>query len=710
MHPQIRSPKPGKCPICAMDLIPVTSEGATLSLRQISFSPAAKALMNIQTTPVERRYVTARVRMVGKVAYDETRMKYIAARVPGRLDRLFVDYTGVQVQEGDHLASIYSPELYQAQQELIEAAKSRRERSESNSKFFSDLGGVDLVESAREKLRLWGLAKEQIDSIQKSEKPSDHLTIYSPLSGIVIHKNRNEGDYVQVGERIYAVADLSQVWVLLDAYESDLPWLRYGQEVAFQTEAYPGEEFTGRIAFIDPVLNDKTRTVKVRVNVPNLTGQLKPDMFVQATVKAQVAAGGRVIDDDLAGKWISPMHPEIVKDEPGTCDICGMPLVRAESLGYVPDSELSRNAPLIVPKSAVLRTGTRAVVYVEMPKEKKPTYVGREIVLGPRAGDFYQVATGLQEGDLVVTNGTFKIDSALQIQAKPSMMTPTGGGSMEQAEGEMAASIPPAFHAQLRKLDAAAKEVTQALDAQNLQQIQTAFEGVRQALDQVDGELLPDQPPLQWNELQMLLRNDVVEGQSVKQLDEAQRIAQNLSQTMNRVRSQWPFGHEGEEPYRLDVPEPFLVDLRKIWGAYLAVQKSLAGDDLSQAEAAVDRLAAAVKTTGSSDLAEKPKSVWAQEESNLQKILAEMQSVDNLRALRGQFQPLTSEMELLVNRFGLGESGPVYKLHCPMAFGNTGASWLQADQQPLNPYFGATMLKCHDKIQKIASGEENASQ
>jgi len=333
MHPNIQKQGPGKCPICGMNLIPVTSgtKGKEMGgMRQIVISDAARALMNIQTIPVERRYVTAEVRMVGKVDYDETRLGYITAWISGRLDRLYVDYTGVAVNKGDHMVYIYSPELYSTQDELIQVLKHSRGRA-GNDSIFPDV--ADLIDPVRERLRLWGMTKEQIQEIEKSEKPSDHLTIYSPMSGIVIQKNRQEGDYVNVGDRIYKIADLNQVWVMLDAYESDLVWLRYGQEIIFTTEAYPGEEFIGRIAFIEPVLNEKTRTVKVRVNVPNISGKLKPEMFVHGVVRTQISTGGRVVDPYLVGKWISPMHPEIVKSNPGDCDICGMPLVRAESLG-----------------------------------------------------------------------------------------------------------------------------------------------------------------------------------------------------------------------------------------------------------------------------------------------------------------------------------------------------------------------------------------
>jgi membrane fusion protein, copper/silver efflux system len=196
--------------------------------------------------------------------------------------------------------------------------------------------------------------------------------------------------------------------------------------VVFTTDSLPGEEFHGRISFIGPVLDPGTRTVDVRVNVPNKERRLKPGMFVRAKVFSRVAKGGRVIDPELAGKWISPMHPEVVKDEPGACDVCGMPLVPAEELGYV--AAVEDEPPLVIPESAPLITGKRAVVYVEVPGEK-PAYEGREVVLGPKGQDHYLVIQGLEEGERVVTHGAFKIDSALQIVARPSMMSPEAGAA-----------------------------------------------------------------------------------------------------------------------------------------------------------------------------------------------------------------------------------------------------------------------------------------
>jgi len=450
MHPQIKLPKAGKCPICYMDLIPLdSSDDDAGGIRELSVSENSAKLMEIETVPVERRFVTANVRMVGKIDYDETRVSYITAWVPGRLDRLFVDYTGVPVKKGDHMVSLYSPELLSAQEELLQAINATKALEHSDVSIVRDTTEATVV-AVREKLRLWGLTPEQIKAIEQRGKPDDHITIYAPAGGIVIHKNAQEGMYVNTGTRIYTIADLSRVWVNLDAYESDLAWLRYGQQVRFTAESYPGEVFIGSISFIHPVLNESTRTVKVRVNVPNENGRLKPGMFVRATAEADVATDGRIMDAALAGKWISPMHPEIIKDGPGACDVCGMPLVRAESLGYVGTEPTDQDKPLVIPASAPLLTGKRAIVYVKVPGKEKPTFEGREIVLGPRAGDYYLVKHGLSVGERVVTKGAFKIDAELQIRAKPSMMTPDGGGGGgEHAHHEATASIDPAFKKQL---------------------------------------------------------------------------------------------------------------------------------------------------------------------------------------------------------------------------------------------------------------------
>jgi membrane fusion protein, copper/silver efflux system len=422
MHLHIERNEAGLCPVCNMELVlrddSMNSPGG--SDWQIRMNAHDKKLAAIATQVVERRFVEMPVRMVGKLAYDETQIKTISSWVDGRVDRLYVDYTGIQVKSGDHLVELYSPDLLTGQKELIEAKRRVDASGQGKSEFLrnSDLRALD---NAREKLRLWGLSEGQVRAIEKNKKASDRILINSPQSGIVIHKALSEGDYVKTGTHIYTVANLEKLWVKLDAYESDLQWLHYGQSVELETEVYSGETFNGVISFIDPVVDDVTRTLKVRVNVDNSQLRLKPGMFVRATVHSKIAQGGKVMDPKLAGKWIGPMHPEIIRDEAGICPKCKMDLVKAESLGYV-SADGQSDAPLVVPSTAVLRTGRRAVVYLEV---EDSLYEGRELVLGPRAGDYYLVREGLNEGDVVVTNGNFNIDSALQIKAKPSMMSMT---------------------------------------------------------------------------------------------------------------------------------------------------------------------------------------------------------------------------------------------------------------------------------------------
>jgi len=535
MHPQIRQPKPGKCPLCGMDLIPATSgeaAGEDLGPRELKLSPAAIGLAGIQVAPVERKPVSAEIRMVGKIDYDETRLAYITARFPGRLDRLYVDYTGIPVTKGDHMAEVYSPELLTAQEELLQALRTVKELERSELASMKETA-LRTVEAAREKLRLWELTGEQVDAIEKRGVTIDRMTILAPIGGIVIHKNALEGMYVSTGTRIYTIADLTQVWAKLDAYESDLIWLRLGQEVEFELESYPGVVFTGKIAFIDEVLDPRTRTVKVRVNVPNADGRLKPEMFVRAVVRSQVAAGGKVVAPDLIGKWMCPMHPEIVKDSAGTCDICGMPLKTTESLGYVSTDDAVQEVPLVIPASAPLITGKRAVVYIKVP-DKEGVFEGREVVLGPRAGDYYLVEEGLQEGELVVVNGNFKIDSALQIMAKPSMMSPEGGalppGHQHDAmpstpAGKPAAAVaenveaPSAFQTQLHKVYEVYLKIQDALASDDNDKAVSAVKAARDALDAVDMKLLEGEAHMKW----MKHRANV--SKAIKDMTDASDIA-----------------------------------------------------------------------------------------------------------------------------------------------------------------------------------------
>lgn len=816
MHPQIQKDGPGACPICGMDLIPVTS-GKTMGLRFLVTTPEARELMNLQVTPVERRYVEAEIRMVGKVAYDETRLKYITAWVAGRLDRLFVDYTGVTVKEGEHMVNMYSEELYSAQQELIEAARAARKPREKRS--ILDTGGINLLESAREKLRLLGLSKKQIAEIEARDKPKVHVLINSPMTGVVVEKLRQQGDRVKVGDRIYGIADLTQLWIKMDAYEADFPWIRYGQTVEITTEAYPGmKPLIGRVAFIDPVLSERTRTAKVRVNIDNKKGQLKPEMFVHAVVRAKVAGEGRVIDPGLAGKWISPMHPEIIKDKPGKCDICGMPLVRAESLKYVVPGDRNRSAPLVIPVSAALMTGTRAIVYVELPKfprdvldkyqhvsdamahgalskirkefsalksalpknnkllrtdyartlwnklagrvwetaaagemagskddaqqafdatkkaldrlqehfstPDKPTFSGRQVVLGPRAGDYYLVRHGLAEGELVVSSGSFKIDSALQISAKPSMMTPEGGGGGGHAHGGHGGGtkkddgkpstggmqLPLAMKRALHQMMTVANSIEGLMKKRDLEAVRQKYTRIGQLLTGIDADGLEGHARMVWIDLKMLLKNDVYEGSRVVRGPQAQDALAKLQKTLKRADQQ--FGITGSDlgPQRYDVPAQFQQQLARVWQAYQKVGSALAADNAKLASAKTKELATALGKVDMKLLSDPPAHMaWMRELTNLRKILGSLSTASDIKSQREQFLPLSAVMKVLALSFGFGEQNPVYHLHCDMAFNRKGASWLQSNAQVRNPYWGSAMLNCAQQNYLIAGEKPKSS-
>jgi Cu(I)/Ag(I) efflux system membrane fusion protein len=452
---------------------------------------------------------------------------------------------------------MYSPELLAAQEELLQAQAAVTALRNTSSRILQSTTEATLA-AARDKLHLFGLTDRQIETIERTGETSDHLTIYAPIGGVVVHKDAKEGMYVSTGTRLYTIADLSKLWVMFEAYESDLPWLRYGQRVEFPSASFPGETFDAVISFIDPVVNPQTRTVRVRAIVENAERKLKPDMFVRGIVKSRVDGEGNVVDEYLAGKWISPMHPEIVKDGPGKCDVCGIDLVPAESLGFAGKSVSEADAPLLIPDSAPLVTGTRAVIYVEIPSDEGPLFEGREIVLGPRAGDFYVVVAGVEEGELVVTNGAFKIDSELQIQAKPSMMSPDGGGTgtghqhgrqtMSQEPGGVgtqSAIIDPGAAEALTSVYQSYFEVQMALAKDDLDAAVTAGAAVTKAVKQVDISAFSRKGHARWMELAKAISDRSQRISKSKDIESARDGFFYLSQAIIDLHKS--FGHASDE-------------------------------------------------------------------------------------------------------------------------------------------------------------------
>ena len=254
MHPTVRLEDPkAKCPICFMELIPVmdNANGEGMEMRLV-LSEASKAMSRIETTKVGRFYPSAETRLYGKLVYDETSVARLSAYFPGRIDRLFVNYVGVTVQEGDHLAELYSPDLLSSFEELRQAKKSF-DSAVDRSQFLRETSSHTLIAS-REKLRLFGLTQQQVDDVESGAFDSDQLTIYSPIGGVVTHLAAREGDYLKTGDPIATVSDLSRLWLDLEAYESQLAMLRWGLPVTFTVEAHPGEVFEGRVSFIEPII------------------------------------------------------------------------------------------------------------------------------------------------------------------------------------------------------------------------------------------------------------------------------------------------------------------------------------------------------------------------------------------------------------------------------------------------------------------------
>jgi len=550
MHPQIRRPKPGKCPICAMDLIPVVSgkNASPEGPRRITLSEKARKLAAIRTEAVSRQAGPAvmEIRVPGRVDFDETRLGHITAWVSGRIEKMYVNFTGTVVKKGEPMVEIYSPELYTAQEELLQAEKAVEALAGSDSENMRNMAR-QTVRAVREKLRLLGLTESQIREIESREEPLETITIHAPMGGVVIQKDISEGMYVKTGSRIYTIADLSTVWVMLDAYESDLAWIRVGHPVTFEAEAYPGRTFQGTVTFIHPTIDKETRTTKVHVEVPNRGGRLMPEMLVHGKVKSD---GGKTSES------------------------------------------------LVIPASAPLITGKRAVVYVALPGGEG-TFEGREIELGPRVGDFYVVRTGLEEGERIVTHGNFKIDSALQILARPSMMSPDAGDPAEAA---------------------------------------------------------------------------------------------------------FPSPVAGASP-GAGIPGKFQEKLPGIFNTYFRIHHGLSRDDMAEARTGAKDFLKAVEAPDMNLLKGDIHWAWMQELSILQKKAAEIVKAEGLIQARTAFQLLSESMIRVAKQFGPGNLDALYTYHCPMAFDNRGADWLQVKREAENPYFGSAMFACGEITQTLAQNK-----
>ena len=403
-----------------MDMVPIYEpEGSMLEL-----SEHARAMASVETVPVQRRKLSREIRAVGKVQFNETGLANITTRVEGYVERLFVDYTRVEVKLGDHLVEIYSPDLVVAQQEMLIALESSCSSS--------------LVESSTRKLLRWGLTQQQVDELVRHKKIHERLTLFSPIKGTVTEKMVVQKAMVKPGEMLYRLANLESVWVHLDIYEYELPWVQYGQMVEIKSEAVPGQSFTGRVWFISPVLNEETRTVKVLLNINNTEHKLKPGMYVTAVIRAELLADGKPAPTGVEGQWTCPMRPLVLQPQAGECPDHEMALVQIPGTPTSAKPE-GEQLPLAVPVTAVLDSGVRKLVYVE---KSKGQFAPVEIVTGPRTDDSYPVLSGLSEGDRVVTRGNFLLDSQFQIRGLPSLFYKEGQAAAGHQHGGGASPSP----------------------------------------------------------------------------------------------------------------------------------------------------------------------------------------------------------------------------------------------------------------------------
>ncbi|PVW13489.1 efflux RND transporter periplasmic adaptor subunit [Marixanthomonas spongiae] len=388
MHPQIMQPEPGDCPICGMDLIPAESTSDGLAANEFTMTENAMALANIQTTVVGSANISENgtMSLSGKILENEEANAIQTSYFDGRIERLNMNYKGQEVNKGQLLATIYAPKLVAAQQELITAASLKESQPA-------------LYKAVRNKLKLWKLSEKQINAIETSGVVRENFPIYATVSGTVSEVLSAEGDYVKQGQPILKMTNLNTVWATFDVYENQISEISKGQEVIVTTNAYPNKEFTATISFINPVLDTQTRTVKVRATLKNTEGVFKPGMFVTGTIEGL--------------------------------------------------SDTSGSSQITVPASAVLWTGERSLVYVKTAAEK-PVFEMREVTLGTKSGDNYTITDGLVPGDEIVTNGTFTVDAAAQLQGKKSMMNPSENEDEIEDEVEMEMELSESVQQQLK--------------------------------------------------------------------------------------------------------------------------------------------------------------------------------------------------------------------------------------------------------------------
>jgi Cu(I)/Ag(I) efflux system membrane fusion protein len=533
MHPQIRQPEPGDCPICGMDLIPLEAGNDDIDPDAISMSESAMIIAGISTYKVGNTDGVKEISLNGKIEVNEKTVYSQSSHIPGRIEKIQVSFVGEYVKKGQVVAYVYSPDLASAQQELLEAYSVKDIQPQ-------------LFESVKMKLKNWKVSDATINSIISSGKTQDKFPIYADVSGYIIKKNVELGDYIQKGQTLYDVADLSTVWALFEIYESDISWVKKGDKINYTVASFPGESFSGTIAFIDPFINPMTRIAKARVEVANSGLKFKPEMFVSGTLKTKI---------------------------------------------------VSNKSTLSVPKSAVMWTGKRSIVYIKNESEKGISFKLRVVTLGPLLGNDYIIEEGLDVGEEIVANGTFNVDAAAQLAGKPSMMNSEDG---------------------------------RASTGHN-------------------------------------------HGGATMTMSDDKQIALKTNKTK--------------------ISSEAKKSLQPLYKNYFEFKDALTKDDFNSAKKALLEIEKALDKINMSIFKGESHKVWMNYQAELKKNTLHAAHIKNIKELRISFEPISNVMIAMTKAFSpLSEKA--YVQFCSMANSDKGANWLSKENKVVNPYFGASMLKC----------------
>ena len=457
MHPNIKLPEAGDCPICGMDLIPASQESASSSSnpQALQMTEEAMAIAQVQTLVVGEGSAKKEVTLSGKIQADERENASLTVKFPGRIEKLYVTFTGEQVKAGQKLATLYSPELMNAQKELLEAARTKATFPQ-------------LYQASKEKLSLWKLSAAQIAEIERAGVVKEKWDILADQSGVVIQKNVAVGDYVATGSVLFTVTNLNKLWLLLDVYETDLPSVSLGDEIEYTVAGRAGEPLTAKVSFIDPLLNAQTRAASIRAEIPNVGNSLKPEMFVTARLS---------------------------------------------------NKKSQSTANLLVPRTAVLWSGKRSVVYVKVPNSSVAAFEMREVQVS-RQGEEYRIESGLRSGEEIATQGVFAIDASAQLSGKQSMMSRPVGSYTE---------ISTEFSGNLSEVVAQYFKLKNALVKDQVAPAKSAGNEMNLVLAKVDASKFKGSEKTAWATLNNKLKDALAKVKGAKDIAELRKHFEQVS-------------------------------------------------------------------------------------------------------------------------------------------------------------------------------------